>query len=112
MAEEKKEGQGRAVVLPNGQKRIDFIRDAYYNKKTGTHGESEQTRSQIKTAINEMLEKGGRGSEEIPYQIVFAATKTDTDPRIASAAAAKKATEAKAAKEKEKAAATAAAAKK
>ncbi len=100
MAEAKKEGQGRAVVLPNGQKRIDFIRNAYYNSKTGTHGESEQTRSQIKVTINEMLTAAKRDNEQIPYQIVFAATKTPEDPRIASAAAAKKAAEAKTAKAK------------
>lgn len=112
MAEEKKEGQGRAVVLPNKQKRIEFIRDAYYNKQTGKHVDGDdavQTRSQIKTAINEMLAKAGRENEQIPYQIVFAATKTPVDPRIASAAAKKKADEAKAAKKAadEKAAAAA-----
>ncbi len=92
MAETKKaEGQGRAVSLPNGQRRIDYIRDQYY-----THS---KTRSEIKTAINEMLEKAGRKNEVIPYQIVFAATKTDEDPRIA---ARKAAAEKKAAADKDK----------
>ncbi len=103
MADTKKEGQGRAVVLPNKQKRIDYIRNAYYNKDTGKHVDGDdkvQTRSQIKTAINEMLDKAGRKNEQIPYQIVFAATKTPDDPRIASAAAKKAADEAKAAKVK------------
>lgn len=72
-AEESK-GQGRAVVLPNGQRRIDYIRDEYY--KNG------KSRSDIKKAINEMLPEG----EEIAYQIVFAATKTEEDPRNAAKA--------------------------
>lgn len=78
----KAEGQGRAVTLPNGQRRIDYIRNEYYK--------NEKTRSEIKTAINEMLEKAGRKNEQIPYQIVFAATKTKEDPRIAAKAAADK----------------------
>lgn len=82
----KKEGQGRAVVLPNGQKRIDYIRDAYYNSKTGLHVKDEQkSRSDIKNAINAMLEKAGKKDAIIPYQIVFAATKTPEDPRKTAA---------------------------
>ncbi len=78
-AEEEQKGQGRAVVLPNNQRRIDFIRDEYYGKGT--------SRSDIKNKINEMLESAGRKDEQIPYQIVFSATKTGeqgnaaTDPR-------------------------------
>ncbi len=68
-------GQGRAVTLPNGVRRIDFIRDAYY--KNG------KSRSDIRKEINEMLEKANRGEEVIPYQIVFASTKTEGDPRDA-----------------------------
>lgn len=106
MAEKAAEGQGRAVTLPNGVRRIDYIRDAYYNAKTGTHGESEKSRSDIKNAINEMLEKAGKKDEQIPYQIVFAATKTVEDPRVAAkAAAVKKASEKAAADKKEAAAA-------
>ncbi len=105
--EAKAEGQGRAVTLPNGVRRIDYIRDAYYNKKTGLHGESETSRSDIKKAINEMLEKAGRTDEQIPYQIVFAATKTVEDPRVAAAAAAKIRADAKAAKAAEEAKANA-----
>lgn len=72
-------GQGRAVTLPNGERRIDYIRNAYYNDGT--------TRSDIKKAINEMLKEAGLEDSQIPYQIVFAATKTgelgnkDSDPR-------------------------------
>ena len=63
-AEEGK-GQGHAVVLPNGQKRIDFIRDRYYNDGV--------SRSDIKKEVNAMYEDGADG--QIQYQIVFAATK-------------------------------------
>ena len=70
-----KTGQGSAVVLPNGERRIDFIRDMYYTK--GKHTDKDPKRGAIKTAINEMLPE----AEAIPYQIVFAATKTDVDPR-------------------------------
>lgn len=76
-AEEGK-GQGRAVVLPNGQKRIDFIRDEYYKKGT--------SRSDIRKAVNALYEEGADG--QIPYQIVFAATKVGkageaaADPRL------------------------------
>lgn len=79
VAVEESKGQGRAVVLPNGQKRIDFIRDEYYGKGT--------TRSEIRKAVNAMYDEGSDGV--IPYQIVFAATKTGekgnkaTDPRNA-----------------------------
>jgi hypothetical protein len=66
-------GQGRAVTLPNGQRRIDFIRDGYY--KDG------KSRSDIKKEINAMYAEGDDGV--ITYQIVFAATKTETDPRDA-----------------------------
>ena len=72
-------GQGRAVTLPNGQRRIDFIRDAYYNDGT--------SRSDIRKAVNALYEEGADG--QIPYQIVFAATKTGecgnaaSDPRKA-----------------------------
>lgn len=75
-----KTGQGSAVVLPNGARRIDFIRDAYYTGGKHTEGK-DSTRGEIRTSINEMLKKAGRGAEEIPYQIVFAACKTDVDPR-------------------------------
>lgn len=88
-AKNKAAGQGRAVTLPNGDRRIDYIRDQYYKKG--------KTRSDIKNAINDMLTKAKRDGEVIPYQIVFAATKTKEDPRIeaskkaaAKAAAAKK----------------------
>ena len=103
---DKVEGQGRVVTLPDGTKRIDFIRDNYYNKKTHVHDDTCMSRSDIKKAINEQLPEG----EAIPYQIVFAATKTPEDPRVAAEARAKERAEAKAAKDAEKAAAKAAAA--
>jgi len=97
---DKVEGQGRVVTLPNGVKRIEFIRDAFYNDG--------KTRSEIKNEINAMYEEGTDG--QIPYQIVFAATKEDVDPRIAAAERAKARAEAKAVKDAEKAAEKAAAA--
>ena len=74
-AEEKTEGkgQGRAVVLPNGERRIDFIRKRFYDDGV--------SRSDIRKEINEMLPE----DQAIPYQIVFAATKTEEDPRTAKA---------------------------
>lgn len=77
-AETESKGQGRAVVLPNGQKRVDFIRDAFYNDG--------KSRSDIRKEVNAMLEEAGRSDEQIPYQIVFAATKTEEDPRLAAKA--------------------------
>lgn len=77
--QEAPKGQGRAIVLPNGEKRIDFIRDRYY--KDG------KSRSEIKNEINEMLENAGQADQQIPYQIVFSATKegeqgnAESDPR-------------------------------
>lgn len=73
---EDQKGQGRAVVLPNGQRRIDYIRDQYYGKN--------QSRSDIKNAINEMLKKAGKEDAVIPYQIVFSATKTGKQGDAAS----------------------------
>ncbi len=75
-------GQGRAVVLPNKEKRIDYIRNAYYDPKTGLHGEDQKSRVEIKNALNEMLKKAGPEHGEIVYQIVFSATKDDKDPRV------------------------------
>ncbi len=62
---EEGKGQGRAVILPTGQKRIDFIRDRYYNDNV--------SRSDIRKEVNAMYKEGDVGI--IPYQIVFAATK-------------------------------------
>lgn len=105
---EKSEGQGRAVMLPNGVLRINYIRDAYYDKTTGLHDKDKQkTRSEIMNAINDMLEKAGKKDNVIPYQIVFAATKTKEDPRRAQAAAAAKKEAVKAEAAKKEAAAAA-----
>lgn len=81
------EKKGRGVTLPNGEKRSDYIRDRFYNDGI--------SRGDITREINEMLENAGRGDEKIVYQIVFAATKEEKDPRIAQA-------ERKAQREKEK----------
>ncbi len=76
----KSSGQGAAIVLPNGARRIDFIRDRYYNDGI--------SRSDIKKEINEQYEKSGEDDKKIAYQIVFAATKNkEVDPRTVEKAA-------------------------
>ena len=65
-------GRGRAVMLPNGQKRIDYIRDRYY--KEGV------SRSDIRKEINQIMADANI-DDKIQYQIVFAATKDPSDPR-------------------------------
>ena len=65
-------GRGRAVMLPNGQKRIDYIRDRYY--KEGV------SRSDIRKEINQIMADANI-DDNIQYQIVFAATKDPADPR-------------------------------
>lgn len=66
--------QGRAIVLKDGSKRADVIRDAYYKSNTG------------RSDIVKMLEE--KYDHVVTYQIVFAATKTGTqgdpktDPRV------------------------------
>lgn len=74
---------GHKVILPNGVERITFIRDSFYNGDETLKG----NRSAIKNAINKMYEDAAQPDGQIPYQIVFAATKEKTDPRIASAEA-------------------------
>jgi hypothetical protein len=76
-------GQGQAVVLPNGQKRIDFIRNEYYDSEPPYEHvkEKNKSRSDIKKNINEMLKAAGQEDKQIPYQIVFGATKEKVDPR-------------------------------
>ena len=64
--------RGRAVMLPNGQKRIDYIRDRYY--KDGV------SRSDIRKEINQIMADANI-DDKIQYQIVFAATKDPADPR-------------------------------
>ncbi len=53
--------QGRSIVLPNGEKRADYIRRRYYD--------DEVERSAIAKELSEMQKK------DVPYQIVFASTK-------------------------------------
>ena len=65
-------GRGRAVMLPNGQKRIDYIRDRYY--KEGV------SRSDIRKEINQSMADANI-DDKIQYHIVFAATKDPADPR-------------------------------
>ncbi len=57
--------QGRAVMLPDGTRRVDYIRSQYYDKGV--------TRSEIRKALCELTK------QDIPYQIVFAATKVKPD---------------------------------
>lgn len=71
--------QGRAIVLPNGEKRADYIRRRYAE---GT------SRGDIMREINKLLEDAGRGEEKIPYQIVFAATKEKKAKTAAASAGA------------------------
>jgi len=85
--------QGRAVMLKNGQKRSDFIRDKYY--KEGVE------RGKIRLMLKDEMD------HDVPYQIVFASTKTgergkkDTDPRVAQAARAEERAKAKAQRDAE-----------
>ena len=65
-------GRGRAVMLPNGQKRIDYIRDRFYKENV--------SRSDIRKEINQIMADAGI-DDKIQYQIVFAATKDPADPR-------------------------------
>ena len=80
--------QGRAVVLPDGTRRVDYIRSQFYDKGV--------TRSEIRKALCELTK------QDIPYQIVFAATKVKPDDYKAALKA--KAEEAKKAKAEAKAA--------
>lgn len=86
-AKETSTTQGRAVVLPDGTRRVDYIRDQYYNKGV--------SRSDIRKALNKMYE-GKKDAQDIPYQIVFAATKLS--PKDYKASLTAKAEEAKKAK--------------
>ena len=83
MAEEKGKtaSQGNAVILPNGERRVDYIRDQYYEKA--------KTRSEIRTAINDMYTKAKQEDKKIAYQIVFAATKQKVEDYKKAKAAAK-----------------------
>ena len=65
-------GRGRAVMLPNGQKRIDYIRDRYYKESV--------SRSDIRKEINQIMADAGI-DDKVQYQIIFAATKDEADPR-------------------------------
>lgn len=98
------ESKGHKVILPNGEARVDFIRDRYYDPKTHKHDpETCMSRSAIKKELNEMLKEAGE--PEVPYQIVFAATKKADviDPRVAAAERKAEREKAKAAKEAEEA---------
>ena len=65
-------GRGQAVVLPNGQRRVDYIRDRYYRDRA--------SRSAIRAEINAMLAEAGAGGP-IRHQVVYGATSEPTDPR-------------------------------
>ncbi len=59
--------KGRKVMLTDNLARVDFIREQYYDK--------DKTRSEIVKLLKEKF------NHEVPYQIVFAATKTDEKPK-------------------------------
>lgn len=58
--------QGRKVILPNGEARVDFIRRRFYDEGA--------TRSEIRKELCELT------GEDVVYQIVFAATKEKEKP--------------------------------
>ena len=64
--------RGRPVTLPNGQRRVDYIRDRYYRDGA--------SRSAIRAEIDAMLAEAGAG-EGIRRQVVYGATSAPTDPR-------------------------------
>lgn len=66
-------GQGRAVVLPNGERRVDYIHRRYYDDKIG--------RGDIVKEINRIYELADDKETKVQYQIVYAATKSKEDPR-------------------------------
>ena len=65
-------GRGRPVTLPNGQRRVDYIRDRYYRDGA--------SRSAIRAEINAMLAEAGADGD-IRRQVVYGATSAPTDPR-------------------------------
>ncbi len=74
-------GQTGQVRLPNGELRIEYIRNNFYGDDPDVKG----NRGEITRRINTMLVEAGRETEQIAYQIVFSATKSnDIDPRIES----------------------------
>ncbi len=76
--------RGRKVILPNGEARVDWIRDRYYNAEGVFNAEDSNctTRSDILKELNKFA-----GQEDVPYQIVFAATKTKERPKPKEVAA-------------------------
>ena len=65
-------GRGRPVTLPNGRRRVDYIRDRYYRDGA--------SRSAIRAEIDAMLAEAG-ADERIRRQVVYGATSAPTDPR-------------------------------
>ena len=63
--------RGPAAVLPNGARRIDYIRDRYYRDG--------MARPAIRAEVNQMLVDAGQA--RIAYQVVFGATSGESDPR-------------------------------
>ena len=68
----RRRARGPTVVLPNGRRRIDYIRDRYYGDGAD--------RSTIRNEIDAMLEEAGADAR-VRYQVVYAATTSPTDPR-------------------------------
>lgn len=58
--------RGRAVILANGERRVDYIRRRFYDDKI--------ERGAIKKELKEKFD------HEVAYQIVFQATKEKTKP--------------------------------
>lgn len=70
-------GKGRTVeFMVDGvmTKRVDYIRNRYYGED-GVHGEDDPKRGDILKEVREL-----QGDDSIPYQIIFAATKTPERP--------------------------------
>ena len=71
--ETKASGKGRSIsFLVNGKntKRVDYIRDRYYDQPGDKHDpEKSPKRADILKEVRKL-----QGREDIPYQIIFAAT--------------------------------------
>lgn len=97
----------KRIMLPNNRYRTDFIRDQYYGESAVSVGscdpELKANRSAILKAVNALLKADGQ--DEVPYQIIYAASKKNDilDPRHASVEKAAVRAEAKATADAEKA---------
>lgn len=62
----------RAVILPNGMRRIEYIRNRYYRDGV--------SRIDIVREINRMFKEVNR-NERVQYITILRATETTSDPR-------------------------------